>query len=50
MSERQAKKTRYNQKLDYIAAVSKWLEREPPMWRILKRKRWKAEKPTWRES
>lgn len=49
MSERQEKKTRYNQRLEYIAAFNKWPNKEPPMWRIIKRKRWKAERPIWRE-
>ena len=31
MSEKQEKKRRYNQKLEYIAHVEKWLKQEPPM-------------------
>ena len=45
MSERQEKKKRYNQKLEYIAAIEKWLDSEPPkilFWRWI---RWKKSKP-----
>ena len=49
MSERQEKKRRYNQRLEYIAAFQKWLEKEPPMWRFLAWRRWRNSRPerTW---
>lgn len=50
MSERQEHKKRYNQRLQYIAEFGKWLDREPPMWRIFAWRRWKAERPVWRET
>lgn len=49
MSERQEKKRRYNQRLEYIAAFRKWLDQEPPMWRIASWRRWQRERPTWKE-
>lgn len=44
-SQKRARKRRYNQKLEYIAAFEKWLSKEPP--RIFFRKwiRWKRERP-----
>lgn len=47
MSERQEKKRRYNLRLEYIAHFQKWLNREPPMWRVLAWRRWKRERPVW---
>ena len=49
MSESREHKRRYNLRLQYIAEVDKWLEREPPMWKIFKWRRWKAERPVWME-
>lgn len=49
MSERQEHKKRYNLRLQYIAEVNKWLDREPPMWRVFAWRRWKAERPICRE-
>ena len=48
MSERQEKKARYNQRLQYIAEFIKWQDREPSMWRVFKWRKWKAERPVWR--
>ena len=48
MSERQEKRTRYNQRLQYIAEFIKWQDREPPMWRVFKWRKWKQELPVWR--
>lgn len=45
MSERQEKKRRYNQRLQYIADFNKWLESEPPMIRIITWRRWKKRRP-----
>lgn len=44
MSERQEKKKRYNLR---IADFNKWLNREPPMWRVFAWRRWKRERPVW---
>lgn len=49
MSERQEKKKRYNLRLMWIADFDKWLNREPPMWRIFAWRRWKKERPEWVE-
>lgn len=49
MSERQEHKKRYNLRLMWIAEFDKWLDREPPMWRVFKWRRWKRERPVWRE-
>lgn len=45
MSERQEKKRRYNQKLEWIAAFEKWLASEPPIWKLFSWRRWKKNKP-----
>ena len=47
MSEKQEKRRRYNIKLDEIAAFSKWLAEEPPMWRIVRWCKWKKARPAW---
>lgn len=50
MSERREHKRRYNQKLEYIAKLDRWLELEPPLfpffWRWM---RWLNGRPkrTW---
>lgn len=49
MSERQEHKRRYNQRLEYIAHFGKWLESEPPMWRVFAWRRWKKARPVWRD-
>lgn len=49
MSERREKKTRYNLRLEYIAAFNKWLNREPPYYLFWRWKRWKKERPVWQE-
>ena len=50
MSERQEKKKRYNLRLEFIALFEKWLRAEPPMWRVFKWKKWKNNRPIWKES
>jgi len=45
MSEKQEKKRRYNQRLEYIASFCKWLEREPPLFCLIRWHRWKKERP-----
>lgn len=35
MSERQEKKRRYNQNLEYIADFNRWLNEEPPLLRAV---------------
>ena len=50
MSERQEKKKRYNLRLMWIADFDKWLNREPPMWRVFAWRRWKRERPVWVEA
>ena len=47
MSERREKKRRYNLRLMRIADFDKWLNREPPMWRLFAWRRWKRERPAW---
>lgn len=49
MSERQEKRKRYNQRLQFIAEHEKWLLSEPPMWKIFAWRRWKRERPIWQE-
>ena len=45
MSERQEHRKRYNQKLQYISEFKKWLDKEPPMYKIFKWKEWKSNRP-----
>lgn len=45
MSERQEKKNRIMQKLQYLAQLEAWLAEEPAWWRISARKRWRARRP-----
>lgn len=47
MSERVEKRKRYNQRLQYIAEVMKWLAREPSMLRVFSWHRWKRQRPVW---
>lgn len=45
MSERQEKKRRYNQKLEWISAFEIWLDSEPPIWRLFAWWEWKNSRP-----
>lgn len=45
MSERQEKKKRIEQKLQYLAKLEAWLAEEPEWWRFSARKRWRARRP-----
>lgn len=47
MSESREHKRRYNQRLEYIARFQTWIEREPPMWRVIKWSKWKKMRPIW---
>lgn len=47
MSEKREKKRRYNEKMAFIKAFEAWLDKEPPMIRILKWRKWKKEKPVY---
>lgn len=49
MSESREHKRRYNQRLQYIADFSKWLESEPPMFRLISWAKWKKRRPVWKE-
>lgn len=49
MSERQEKKRRYNARLEYISHFDKWLESEPPMIRIFAWRKWKKNRPIYKE-
>lgn len=46
MSEKQEKKLRYNQKLEYISRFDKWLSLEPPMFRLVKWLKWRRSMPS----
>lgn len=48
MSERVEKRKRYNQRLQYIAEVMKWLACEPSMLRVISWHRWKRQRPVWK--
>lgn len=41
MSEKQEKRKRLNEKMEYIAEFDAWLRKEPPRWRIIQWARWK---------
>ncbi len=47
MSESREHKRRYNLRLQYIAEFEKWLSAEPPMWRVVRWRRWKKSRPVW---
>ena len=49
MSERQEKKRRYNQRLEYIADFNKWLDTEPSILRSIAWRRWKKSRPILKE-
>ena len=49
MSEKQERKKRYNLRLEYIAQFQKWLEQEPPLYMVFAWRRWKRERPVWRD-
>jgi hypothetical protein len=40
---------RYNAKLEYIAKITNWLEAEPKMYHIFAWRRWKKNRPIYRE-
>lgn len=45
MSEKQEKRKRLNQKLQYIFAFERWLAFEPPIILFWKWRKWKAARP-----
>lgn len=45
MSERQEKKRRIEQKLQYLAQLEVWLAEEPAWWCFRARKEWRARRP-----
>ena len=47
MSESREHKRRYNLRLEFIAEVARWLDREPPMILFWKWWKWKKERPIW---
>ena len=49
MSEKQEKKRRYNQRLEYIADFNKWLDAEPAILKPIAWHRWKKSRPILKE-
>ena len=49
MSEKQEKKRRYNQRLEYITDFNKWLDVEPSILRPIAWHRWKKSRPIIKE-
>lgn len=45
MSESREHKTRYNQKLMFIADFNKWLDAEPPRMFLIRWHKWKNSRP-----
>lgn len=45
MSEKQEKRKRYNQKLDYISEFEKWLKLEPCILRFVSWHKWLEKRP-----
>lgn len=45
MSEKQEKRRRFNERMEYAAEFNAWLRKEPPMWRIFEWWRWKKTRP-----
>ena len=50
MSEKQEHRKRYNLRLMYLADFEKWLNREPPIYRVIAWHRWKKNRPEWKEA
>lgn len=48
MSEKREKRCRYNLRLDFIAQFYKWLDSEPPRWKLVSWRRWRDSRPTMR--
>ena len=49
MSESREHRRRYNLRLQYIAEYNKWLEQEPSPLRLISWRRWKRQRPVWKE-
>ena len=49
MSEKREHRRRYNSRLEYIARFENWLNNEPPMILLWKWKKWKKERPVWKD-
>ena len=45
MGEKQEKRKRFEQRMEYHAELKAWLMKEPPMWRIFEWWRWKKTRP-----
>lgn len=45
MSGKRAKQARRITRLRFVCEVLSWLEREPPLWKLRARRRWKQEMP-----
>lgn len=49
MGEKQEHRKRYNLRLMWIADYEKWLNKEPPMWRVFQWHKWKRSRTQWQE-
>ena len=49
LSEKQEKRRRYNQRLEYIADFNKWLDAEPSILRPIAWHKWKKSRPILKE-
>lgn len=49
MSEKRERRRRYNLRLEYIAKFEKWLANKPSMLLFWKWRKWKRNRPTWKE-
>lgn len=49
MSERQEHKKRYNMRSEYIARFNKWLDAEPQIVFFWRWKKWKKNRPVWKD-
>lgn len=49
MSEKQEKRKRFNYRFQYVLAMNDWMRKEPPVWKIFARRRWKKSMPVWEE-
>jgi hypothetical protein len=45
MSEKQEKRKRFNQRMEYVAQFNAWLMKEPPMWKFRAWLHWKKTRP-----
>lgn len=46
MSEKREKRRRYNLRLEFITQFYRWLDSEPPRWKLVSWRKWRDSRPT----